>query len=151
MSVLPVSWLRAAWPQAYPTSDYEHWSHADLVAFAERSRTEVNNLRAGVADAVLLADLSEAALRCESDSRDQDFADHEAEIAGRDSTIKGLAEELDKYRDKWNRTEDELVQLKIVLSEVLGTFKYKTHPGLECRQSDHIDMATINRWHSGLL
>ena len=26
-------------------SDYEHWSHTALVAFAEKSRTEVNRLR----------------------------------------------------------------------------------------------------------
>ena len=50
----------------------------------------------------------------------------------------------------WNRANARNRELRATLAEVLGQFRYKTNPGRPCRQSGHVAVETLAKWHAAL-
>lgn len=48
------------------------------------------------------------------------------------------------------RAEQQAAQVRAVLAEVLAQFTHNTHPGTPCKQTGHVNVATIDRWHTAL-
>ena len=48
------------------------------------------------------------------------------------------------------RAEQQAAHVRAVLAEVLAQFTHNTHPGRPCKQTGHVNVATIDRWHAAL-
>lgn len=46
--------------------------------------------------------------------------------------------------------ETPLHRVRAALAEVLDQFRHDTHPGERCKQTGHVRVATIDRWHAVL-
>lgn len=46
--------------------------------------------------------------------------------------------------------EARVSELTTALGEVLARFVHETHPGRRCKQTDHVNVETIARWHAVL-
>ncbi|HET6691722.1 MAG TPA: hypothetical protein VFG74_12745 [Miltoncostaeaceae bacterium] len=61
-----------------------------------------------------------------------------------------LAPGIRALQDRAERAEQQAANVRAVLAEVLAQFTHNTHPGWPCKQTGHVNVATVQRWHAAL-
>lgn len=122
--------LRAGWADLTEAVE----AHAAVAAAAEKA---VAVLRDGAAD-------REAIL---TEARD---ALENAGAGGHGNDWPHVAPGIRALRARAERAEQQAANVRAVLAEVLAQFTHNTHPGRPCKQTGHVNVATIDRWHAAL-